>query len=331
MRILQFLDSDYLGGLENFCITLSNELSKSNEVYLITYDGLQEYISPNVNFVSLDLEKEKWNPFFLYHIYKTIKAINPDIIHIHKKKYIYIINMLKPFLKIPFIASKHDMAYNKRVYKKLKHVISTSEDVTKTLTTKNIYKIYNGIQLKDTNSIKLPNAFNIVAVGGLRYVKGYDILIEQLSNLQINWHLTIIGEGEEREVLEALVNKLGVIDRVSLAGFKNNVQDYLNSADLQIISSRSEAFSLAMIEGLFYSKILISTHVSGCTEVLSNNLLFTHDTLAEKIINVHDNYKKYMDEFQMVKDKHRDNLTIESCASNHIELYKELILKRANL
>ncbi len=331
MRILQLLSAKSIAGTETFCISLSNELSKSNEVYLMTYDGFKKYISPNVNFVSLDMEAKRWNPFFLYHLYKTIKAINPDIIHIHKKKYIYIINMLKIFLNIPFIASKHDMEYNKRVYKKLKHVISTSQDVTKTLTTKNIYKIYNGIKLKAANSIEMPDAFNIVAVGGLRYVKGYDILIEKLSSVPINWHLTIIGEGDEREALEALADKLDIKNRVSLVGFKDNVQDYLNSADLQIISSRSEAFSLAMIEGLFYSKILISTHVSGCTEVLSDDLLYTYDNLAEKIINVHDNYKKYMDEFQIVKDKHRDNLTIESCASNHIELYKELILKRANL
>ncbi len=324
IRIVHILHGRELAGMEKICIDLCNELSKSYKVKLITGEHFKKYIIDTVDYTPLDLEKSRNNPFFLYQLYKIIKDFSPNIIHVHKQKSIQIIKRLEPFLKIPFVATKHDMKKKKAFYG-LRYAITITDEVKQTIKSKNIYKIYNGIPYHIAKKINMPNGFNIVAIGGLKKIKAYDKIIESVAELSFPCHLTLVGEGVLREKLEKRIKTLGIEDRVSLVGFQLNVHDYLYSADLQIISSISEGFSLAMIEGIFSSKIMISTKVSGCTELLPDTLLYNISDLTEKINDVYKNVERYKDIFNEVKIKYKDRLTIEVCALEHIDVYNKII------
>lgn len=324
MKIIQFLHGGNLGGMEKFCIDLSNALAEEHEVLFLGNQKFKQHLTNNVFFQRLEVQKGRRNPFFLFKIYQIIKRFSPDIIHAHKQKSISILKYLDFFLSVPYVATKHDIQ-NKKVFNRLKHVISISDVVTKTLKAKNVYKIYNGIPLKQPKKVELPNTFNMVAIGGLREVKGFDKLIKTVSSLQFDFYLTIIGEGDERQYLEDLIHKLNMESNISLIGFKSNVEDYLHSADLQIISSVSEGFSLAMVEGIFYTKILISTKVSGCDEILSEKLLYNMTELKDKITDIYENYNFYENEFQKVKEIYKKDLTIQKCAENYLDVYKKVI------
>ncbi|MFT7823751.1 MAG: glycosyltransferase [Sulfurimonas sp.] len=324
MKIIQFLHGDQLGGMEKFCIDLSSELSKENEVMFIGDPAFKPLLNQKVRFQPIDINKKRNNPWFLWQLYKIISEFSPDIIHVHKRKSIDIMKRLAPFLKVPFVATKHDMQ-KKRSFHGLEYAISISDETSSTIKAKQIFKIYNGIPFIEPKKVDLPDTFNIVAVGGLRKVKGYDKLIAAVAELPFDFHLTIIGEGSERKRLEGRISELGLDTRVSLAGFKSNVNDYLYSADLQVIASESEGFSLSMIEGLFYAKMLISTKVSGCIEILPDELLFDIDELRDKMIDVYADQKKYQDIFNRVKEGNKEKLTIAVCAKKHREIYGHMI------
>jgi glycosyltransferase involved in cell wall biosynthesis len=324
MRIVQFLHGNEIGGMEKFCIDLSNALSHEHDVLLLADKTFKKYIDKNVQFVELDIEKSRNNIFFLWKIWKILKAFSPDIIQAHKQNTINIIKRLEPFLKIPFVATKQDMQI-KKAFHGLRYAITITEETRSTIKAEHIYKIYNGVPFHEPKKIILPDGFNIVAVGGLRKVKGYDKLLHIVANLDFNYHLTILGEGSEREHLEALIDTLHLKEKVTLAGFKSNINDYLYSADLQVITSLSEGFSLAMVEGLFYSKVLLSTKVSGCTEILSEALLADIEAFNVKIKMIFENYDAYEVEFMKVKNKYSKRLTMEACKDEHVKVYREIL------
>ncbi len=324
---MQILHGCNIGGMEMFCINLANALSEQHEVTFLGSVVFKKYLSERVIFIAINIRKSRNNPLFLIKLYRQIKYYNPDIIHIHKQKTIKTLKRLSYFLSTPIVVTKHDMQKKKAFYN-LQYAVSISGEVEKTIKAKKIFSIYNGVPYVKPRKIDISKKFNIVAVGGLRKVKGFDELIKSVSLLPFDFHLSIIGGGEERDSLEELISNLKISDKVSLLGFKSNIQDYLFSADLQIISSFSEGFSLTMIEGVFYSKILISTKVSGCNEVLPQNLLFDKKDMSVKIADVYKNYDFYKNEFIKVKEKYRENFNMKVCANNYISVFNSIISEK---
>ena len=324
MRIVELLHGDKPGGMEKFCIDLSNMLAHKHEVMLIAHENFRKYANEAVDFVPLDVERSRNDPFFLYELYRTIKGYRADIVHAHKQNSISILKRLSYFWDIPFVATKHDMQRKKAFYG-LRYAVAISEEVKRTVDAKEMRLIYNGIVPQKPKKIALPGRFNIVAVGGLRPVKGFDKLIDAVAALDREVHLTIIGEGEERTRLEKQIDALGVSDKVTLAGFKENVCDYLYSCDMQVIASYSEGFSLAMVEGVFYAPVLISTPVSGATEILSEDLIVSQKDLAKKIDDVMERYDRYRNETETIKRVWAPRLTIQACADAYSDFFDIIV------
>lgn len=326
MKILHILHANTLGGMEKVCIELCNILSKEHDVYLMTDLSFASRIAPSVNFIHIDIKARRNNPLTLWQFYKMIHAISPDIIHTHKQKSSYIIKWLYPFLKIPYVVTKHDMQI-KKVYNKVPNVIAISDETAKTFKASNVYNIYTAVQKKDLPESNKESCFTIVAIGGLRHVKGFDKLIYSCQMLQFPFKLWIIGEGEDHHKLVSLISSLRMEDRVFLLGFKENVHEWIAKANLQVINSYSEGFSLAMIEGIFYADVLISTKVSGAIEVLPEILLTNQEDMLQKIIEVHNNYIYFKKLFQSVKMQWSSKLEMNYCKEEHVKVYQDIITK----
>lgn len=324
MKILQILHCGTLGGMEKFCIDLSNELSEKHDVFFMINPKFKNMISSKVNYIPLDVTLKKNNLLHLYYFYRLIHSINPDIIHAHKQKSIYIAKRLYPFLKIPYVATKHDV-FRKSVFNKIPHVIAVSDEVKKSFCAPNVYKIETAIKKVEIQNIQKNEIFTIVAVGGLRAIKGFDVLIASCANLPFSFKLKIVGEGEERTKLEDLIAKLGLQEKIELLGFRSDVPELLSKAHLQIISSHSEGFSLAMIEGIFYSDVLISTPVSGCVEVLPKDFIVSQKELNTKIIDVYNNYNFYKMAFIDIKNRYSEIFSMKECALKHEKVYEKII------
>lgn len=101
-------------------------------------------------------------------------------------------------------------------------------------------------------SVRLqPNKINLVSVGRLHPHKGFDMLIQAFSNLNNpDIHLSIVGEGMERGRLEDLIEKLNLMDKVTLLGQHNNPFSILQQSDVFVLSSRLEGWPLVLMEAM---------------------------------------------------------------------------------
>lgn len=110
---------------------------------------------------------------------------------------------------------------------------------------------------------------NIVCVGRLEMQKGFDRLIEvvnRLKNKNYHYKIHIIGDGTMKDQLQNEINILGLENYIELLGFIGNPYPYINNADLFLLSSRDEAFPLAIGECIILQTPILSTDCSGVAE-----------------------------------------------------------------
>lgn len=167
--------------------------------------------------------------------------------------------------------------------------------------------------------------FNIVAVGRLDKIKGFDLLIRAASELKFNFELKIYGQGGERQNLQNLIDSLKLQDCVQLCGFCDDVAAALSASHLHVISSRKEGFPVILIEGIFYSPVLISTRVGGISEILSEEFLCEAEDLSAKIDEIYRTYGKYVQAFAQKHAGLKQTLTLQNYISSLKNYYEELL------
>jgi glycosyltransferase involved in cell wall biosynthesis len=110
-----------------------------------------------------------------------------------------------------------------------------------------------------------------LAVGRLTAQKDYPTLIHAFAKIRKNRkaRLVILGEGEERIAIEALVSQLGLKQDVDLPGFVSNPYPFMARAPVFVMSSRWEGLPTVLIEALFCGASIVSTDCpSGAREIL---------------------------------------------------------------
>lgn len=113
----------------------------------------------------------------------------------------------------------------------------------------------------------------ILAVGRLTKQKDYPTLIRAFAQVRKNRvvRLLILGEGEERPILEALVKELGVEEDVNMPGFVVNPYHFMVRAAVFVLSSRWEGLPGVLIEALYCGAPLVATDCpTGPREILSD-------------------------------------------------------------
>ena len=141
-----------------------------------------------------------------------------------------------------------------------------------------ITQIYNlnpfdGLQAsvsKTSNNSKV-----ILAAGRLTYQKGFDLLISSWSQIpqekKNGWSLRIVGDGEDRDLLQSLIYKFKVESSVKLAGNAINMEDEYKGAAVFVLSSRFEGFGLVLTEALSFGIPVISYDCpDGPAEIIDN-------------------------------------------------------------
>jgi glycosyltransferase involved in cell wall biosynthesis len=95
------------------------------------------------------------------------------------------------------------------------------------------------------------NNKQIIAIGRLSRVKGFDRLIEIAACIKVkhnDWKIKIVGEGELENDLKTLSRNLNVENNVLFTPFTEHIQDeYLNSS-IYALTSYSEAFPMVLLE-----------------------------------------------------------------------------------
>ncbi|MFB2834782.1 glycosyltransferase [Floridanema evergladense] len=138
----------------------------------------------------------------------------------------------------------------------------------------------------------------ILAVGRLDKQKDFPTLIRAFAQVkqQRPARLMILGEGQDRNLLESLVQELGLEKDVALPGFVDNPFAYMKRSALFVLSSLYEGLPTVLIEAIAVGTPVVSTDCkSGPAEILENGkygkLVPVGDipAMAEAIINALEN------------------------------------------
>jgi len=177
----------------------------------------------------------------------------------------------------------------KRIYPWADGIVAVSEGVAKDLAhtiglpRKKIEVIYNPVvtpellekagEPVDHPWFKPGEPPVILGVGRLTEQKDFPTLLRAfaLVRKERTVRLVILGEGEDRPELKALVDELGIAEDVDMPGFVDNPYGYMAGAAVFALSSRWEGLPTVLIEAMALGKPVVTTDCpSGAREILND-------------------------------------------------------------
>ncbi|MBQ3528557.1 MAG: glycosyltransferase [Clostridia bacterium] len=108
------------------------------------------------------------------------------------------------------------------------------------------------------------DAVMLLSVGEMIERKNHEVIIKALGLLdRKDIYYVICGKGPLREYLCDMADKLGIGDRVIFLGFRKDIPELCNTADISAFPSRIEGLGLAGIEAMAAGVPLVSSNVHG--------------------------------------------------------------------
>jgi N-acetyl-alpha-D-glucosaminyl L-malate synthase BshA len=151
--------------------------------------------------------------------------------------------------------------------------------------------VYNGVETR----VKAKGSERcVIFIGALVWQKGVDILIEAFKEIKKEYkdvRLTIVGDGPERQGLDALVERLGVGD-VEFRGYVDDLDPVFTAQSVFVLPSRQEGFGLTLLEAMVRGVPVVGSKTGGIPEIVrdgKNGFLFSAGnptSLADAVIKI---------------------------------------------
>lgn len=169
----------------------------------------------------------------------------------------------------------------------------------------------------------------LLGLGRLHTSKAFDTLIKVTASLP-GVYLWIAGEGPDRAELEALIESLGVSDRVKLLGWRTDRAALFQAVDICVFSSRYEPFGTVFVQSWAQETPLVTTTADGPRQFVRDGedgliveiddesamaaaiqRIIDDEVLAKKLVK--NGLKRYKSEF-----------TKEKCVESYLNYYKTI-------
>ncbi len=265
------------GGMEQHTADLAGALAdRGHRVHVLGHRVYREKFPANVGFHPLPVHLGRRNLWLQLALRRCLRRLSPDILHAQGNKAAQLAGKTGRLARVR-VGTIHGTKSSHKAFDRLDRVIAVSPLIFRTLQHPHKHLIYNGVgvtrrpQNPGDGPALQTGIINVIAVGRLESVKGFDVLISawsRLGALTESCHLTIFGEGSERQPLEKLVRQSGLEKQVTLAGFCQNLAPAYTQARLTVISSEREGFPYVLVESLLYGCPVVSTPVSGPRDIL---------------------------------------------------------------
>lgn len=304
MKILFVITGLGVGGAERQVTNLADGLSEKGHVVKICYltgPCLMRPKNSDIELVCLDTAKSICGIVSTYVCLRNvIRKFGPDVIHSHMFHAILFARLVRLSIALPvLICSAHSNNEGSRIRMRCYRATAwlsdmntnVSEDAVTSFEEKGAVRrgtmlaVANGIDASrftpnDLVRVGMRNAAGIsasdrviVAVGRFNKAKDYPNLLiafRKLCDAGESAQLWIVGDGELRKELEYLVDSLRLGRCVRFLGIKENIPDWLNAADVFVLSSAWEGFGLVVAEAMACEKIVVATNSGGVGEVLGD-------------------------------------------------------------
>lgn len=310
MKLLFFIHSLSPGGAERVTVNLANHWAEKNwDITIVTIAGheLDFYeLHPSIHHIALCLDADSTNQLAaIKYNYRRIRALRnmlkqqqPDVALAMMTGANILLALAAMRLNIPVLGSErvHPPMYplgkvwewlRRRSYRHLTAVTALTGESAAWLKTQTSAQYVPVIP----NAVSYPiasrspkvsprnsgdNSFNLIAVGRLVPQKGFERLLlvfAALASRFPDWHLTILGEGDDRDPLERMLIDLELKQRVSLPGVVGNLGEWYEAADLYVMSSLFEGFPNTLGEAMAYGLPVVSVDCdTGPRDIIRHKL-----------------------------------------------------------
>lgn len=243
------------------------------------------------------------------HIVST--GFRPDIIHAHIYEAGVPAILIGKFYNIPVVITEHNTAFPRRLlsgnailkakfaFKQAKFVLPVSSSLQKAIEGYGIRARFRILPNVVDTSVFYPspkakevsNPKRILFTGLLVPIKGIPYLLKALAQLNRqrgDWQLNIVGDGPSRIEYVHLVEQLGITQKVTFHGTKSKqeVAEFMRQADLFVLPSLAETFSVVTAEALATGIPVLATRSGGPEEFVTKEAgLLVNPGDAEALFN----------------------------------------------
>ncbi|HBN84727.1 MAG TPA: polysaccharide pyruvyl transferase CsaB [Clostridiales bacterium] len=367
MKVLHIIGGGDIGGAKAHVLSLVKELSKHIEVKLISLR--HGPFAEDAKKMDIDVQVVKSGNLFsdLHLVRKTIEDEGFDILHSHGAKANMFSVMLKKKTGITTITTVHSdyrLDYLHSFFKRitygtvntiaLRHIdyhIGVSNQfknmlVHRKFDSERIYTVYNGIdfdipkkQYERSQLIRkfqLPITDQDIIVGiaaRLEPVKGIDTLIKAAAIVKKqNPHVKFLigGDGDQKKHLVSLTKSLNLTDTVYFLGWLNDPYQLIAVTDISVLTSISESFPYAILEGVRYEKPTVSSAVGGIPDLIDheeNGFLFTpgnEEELAGYLLRLSSDCTMRQEMGRKIYEKASVHFSLKNMCSTQIDIYEKI-------
>lgn len=198
-----------------------------------------------------------------------------------------------------------------------------------------ISAILNGFLVQNLSPGEAERGFSLIQVGNLLRQKRFHITLQAFARLREvcpEAALTLIGQGPERDSLDAMCRELGISESVRFLGQVPNSQvlEEMSKSRFFVMPSVREGFGIVYLEAMASGCITIGTEGEGIADLIEsgkNGFLVPADN-PESITQTIEWCLEHTDEAAAIAEQGRQDalgLTWEKNAQQYIRLFKELI------
>jgi glycosyltransferase involved in cell wall biosynthesis len=352
------------GGIEIYVQGLISHLSnaKKTEIVIITRKFSKTRSHEKIK--NVEILRVTWikglffrNISFNFSAFLRALSVDFNVIHSHTQIATFFGIILARIKKVPIIATPHGLAleqpqYNlvikrffsvleKFTYSKVDYIIFLSEQEKNKFKKKigflpKKYRIvYPGVDInkfETADGEKIKKEFNlenkkiISFIGRLIEVKGLRYLIQATSKIKNNFSLLIVGSGQQRRELDALVSRLN-LKNIVFTGHRSDIPDILAATDIFVLPSLSEGLPTTLLEAMSSGKACLVTDIGLPVEQKKNALVVRAgdvDDLEKALKELLQNNRLRKRLGESAKKKAKRIFSWEKAVNSHKELLEEL-------
>ncbi|MDC0596908.1 glycosyltransferase family 4 protein [Candidatus Pseudothioglobus singularis] len=194
-----------------------------------------------------------------------------------------------------------------------------------------------------TNSHRISSTTKISLIANWSFVKGIDVFLKSAAIInksfvgQVEFHIAgakLQSQKKYSESLDQLIIDLNLKDTVKIHGHIDNISLFLSNMDIHVLTSRSEACPITVLEGMAASLPIVATNVGGIDECIVPNStepcgivvpVSNEIAIAEAIFKLIEN-KDLSHSMGLSGRKRIENVfSLELCTKKHIEAYSLIL------
>lgn len=346
MRILQVMAGGKHGGAETAFVDLCIAMHEAGETVEVVTRANDVRVPPlqAAGIVVHTLPfGGKVDVYTTWKMQKIIKAFKPDIVQSWMSRSSAKVPSWKASMGIPRYVTVARLGgyYKLKYFKNIEYFVTITADIKAYLegegvAPEHVREINNFAETEEAPEVIKRGDYGtpeeaplLLGLGRLHESKAFDTLIKVTASIPAA-HLWIAGEGPQRAELEALIQKLGVQDRVTLLGWRSDRAALFQAADICVFSSRYEPFGTVFVQSWAQKVPLVTARSDGPRQFVrdgEDGLIVDIDDepamaeAIEKIINnnslavslVEHGHARYMNEF-----------TKEKCVQAYLQHYHDI-------